>query len=56
MRIGSEEPIEHWGFLDVKDKIKDSQSKMNASTVETWLINLLVKHTKGQNEGKKYTS
>jgi hypothetical protein len=43
-------------FMDVKDKIKDSQSKMNASTVETWLINLLVKHTKGQNELKKYTS
>lgn len=43
-------------FMDVKDKIKDSQNKMNASTVETWLINLLVKHTKGQNEGKKYTS
>lgn len=43
-------------FMDVKDKIKDSQSKMNASTVETWLINLLVKHTKGQNEGKKYTA
>ena len=43
-------------FMDVKDKIKDSQTKMNASTVETWLINLLVKHTKGQNEGKKYTS
>ena len=43
-------------FMDVKDKIKDSQNKMNASTVETWLINLLVKHTKGQNEGKKYTA
>jgi len=35
--------------------IMDS-NKMNASTVETWLINLLVKHTKGQNEGKKYTA
>jgi predicted ATP-dependent serine protease len=43
-------------FMDVKDKIKDSQNKMNASTVETWLINLLVKHTKGQNESKKYTA
>lgn len=43
-------------FMDVKDKIKDSQTKMNASTVETWLINLLIKHTKGQNDGKKYTS
>lgn len=43
-------------FMDVKDKIKDSQTKMNASTVETWLINLLVKHTKGQNDGKKYTA
>jgi 23S rRNA U2552 (ribose-2'-O)-methylase RlmE/FtsJ len=21
MRIGSEEPIDHWGFLDVKDKV-----------------------------------
>jgi predicted ATP-dependent serine protease len=43
-------------FMDVKDKIKDSQIKMTASAVETWLINLLVKHTKGQNETKKYTS
>lgn len=43
-------------FMDVKDKIKDSQNKMNASTVETWLINLLVKHTKGQNKDGKYTA
>jgi predicted ATP-dependent serine protease len=43
-------------FMDVKDKIKDSQTKMNASTVETWLINLLVKHTKGMNDLKKYTA
>jgi KaiC/GvpD/RAD55 family RecA-like ATPase len=43
-------------FMDVKDKIKDSQNKMNASTVETWLINLLVKHTKGQNETGKFTA
>lgn len=43
-------------FMDVKDKIKDSQSKMNASTVETWLINLLVKHTKGYNDLNKFTS
>lgn len=43
-------------FMDVKDKIKDSQNKMNASTVETWLINLLVKHTKGQNDTHKFTA
>jgi len=43
-------------FMDVKDKIKDSQDKMTASAVETWLINLLVKHTKGQNDLKKYTA
>lgn len=43
-------------FMDVKDKIKDSQNKMTASAVETWLINLLVKHTKGQNTLKKYTA
>lgn len=43
-------------FMDVKDKIKDSQDKMTASAVETWLINLLVKHTKGQNTLKKYTA
>jgi hypothetical protein len=42
--------------MDVKDKIKDSQTKLTASAVETWLINLLVKHTKGYNETKKYTS
>lgn len=43
-------------FMDVKDKIKDSQIKLTASAVETWLIGLLVKHTKGQNELKKYTA
>ena len=43
-------------FMDVKDKIKDSQTKMTASAVETWLINLLVKHTKGYNTLKKYTA
>ena len=43
-------------FMDVKDKIKDSQNKLTGNTVETWLIGLLVKHTKGQNSLKKYTS
>jgi predicted ATP-dependent serine protease len=43
-------------FMDVKDKIKDSQNKLTASSVETWLINLLVKHTKGENQLKKYTA
>lgn len=43
-------------FMDVKDKIKDSQNKLTASSVETWLIGLLVKHTKGENELNKYTS
>ncbi|MFN7656389.1 MAG: hypothetical protein ACK5OW_01210 [bacterium] len=43
-------------FMDVKDKIKDSQNKLTASSVETWLINLLVKHTKGENQSKKYTA
>ena len=42
-------------FMDAKDKIKDT-SNMNASTVESWLINLMVKHTKGQNDTKKYTA
>jgi predicted ATP-dependent serine protease len=42
-------------FMDAKDKIKDT-SNMNASTVESWLINLMVKHTKGQNDAKKYTA
>jgi predicted ATP-dependent serine protease len=43
-------------FMDVKDKIKDSQTKLTASAVETWLINTLVKHTKGENDLKKYTA
>lgn len=42
-------------FMDAKDKVKDT-SNMNASTVESWLINLMVKHTKGQNKAKKYTA
>jgi len=42
-------------FMDAKDKIKDTSS-MNASTVESWLINLMVKHTKGENDAKKYTA
>ena len=42
-------------FMDAKDKIKDT-TVMNASTAETWLINLLIKHTKGENELKKYTA
>jgi predicted ATP-dependent serine protease len=44
-------------FMDVKDKIKDSDScKMSATAVETWLISLLVSHTKGQNDLNKYTA
>jgi KaiC/GvpD/RAD55 family RecA-like ATPase len=44
-------------FMDVKDKIKDSDGcKMSATAVETWLISLLVKNTKGQNKLKKYTA
>lgn len=43
-------------FMDVKDKIKDSQTKLTASAVETWLINILVKHTKGENKLSKYTA
>ena len=43
-------------FMDVKDKVKDSQNKLTAASVETWLINLMVKHTKGQNLAKKYTA
>lgn len=43
-------------FMDVKDKIKDSQEKLTSTYVESWLISLLVKHTKGQNEAKKYTA
>lgn len=43
-------------FMDVKDKVKDSQNKLTAASVETWLINLMVKHTKGENSAKKYTA
>lgn len=43
-------------FMDVKDKIKDSQIKLTASAVENWLIGLLVKHTKGNNKERKFTS
>jgi predicted ATP-dependent serine protease len=44
-------------FMDVKDKIKDSDGcKMSATAVETWLIKLLVNHTKGQNDLEKYTA
>jgi predicted ATP-dependent serine protease len=44
-------------FMDVKDKIKDSDTcRLTATAVETWLIGLLVKHTKGQNELGKYTA
>lgn len=43
-------------FMDVKDKIKDSQEKLTSTYVESWLIALLVKHTKGQNERGKYTA
>lgn len=42
-------------FMDAKDKVKDT-ANMNASTVETWLINLMVRHTKGENKVKKYTA
>lgn len=44
-------------FMDVKDKIKDSDGcKMSSTAVETWLIGLLVSHTKGENDLNKYTS
>lgn len=44
-------------FMDVKDKIKDSDScKMTATAVETWLIKLLVNHTQGRNKASKYTA
>jgi predicted ATP-dependent serine protease len=44
-------------FADVKDKVKDSDKvKMTATATETWLINLLVKHTKGENDSSKYTA
>ncbi len=44
-------------FMDVKDKVKDSDGcKMSGTAVETWLISLLVKHTKGQNQENKYTA
>ena len=44
-------------FADVKDKVKDSDKvKMTATATETWLINLLVKHTKGENDSNKYTA
>tara|TARA_Y100000389_G_scaffold204580_1_gene258129 strand:- start:8062 stop:8997 length:936 start_codon:yes stop_codon:yes gene_type:complete len=44
-------------FMDVKDKIKDSDGcKMSATAVETWLIGLLVSHTKGENDLNKYTA
>jgi hypothetical protein len=44
-------------FMDVKDKVKDSEfNKMSATATETWLIGLLIKHTKGQNEAGKYTA
>jgi predicted ATP-dependent serine protease len=44
-------------FMDVKDKVKDSDGcKMSGTAVETWLIGLLVSHTKGQNDENKYTA
>lgn len=44
-------------FMDVKDKIKDSDGcKMSSTAVETWLIGLLVGHTKGENDLNKYTA
>ena len=44
-------------FMDVKDKIKDSDGcKMSSTAVETWLIGLLVSHTKGENDLNKYTA
>lgn len=44
-------------FMDVKDKIKDSDTcKMTATAVETWLIKLLVKNTQGENQKNKYTA
>jgi predicted ATP-dependent serine protease len=44
-------------FMDVKDKVKDSDGcKLSATAVETWLISLMVGHTKGQNDLNKYTA
>lgn len=44
-------------FMDVKDKIKDSDGcKMSSTSVETWMIGLLVSHTKGENDLNKYTA
>ena len=44
-------------FMDVKDKVKDADCcKMSATATETWLISLMIKHTKGQNESGKYTA
>jgi len=43
-------------FMDVKDKIKDSENKLSAVAIESWLIRLLVKHTKGENQAKKFTA
>lgn len=43
-------------FADVKDKIKDGNPKMTAPAIESWLIGLLIKHTKGQNKLNKYTA
>ena len=44
-------------FMDVKDKVKDADCcKMSATATETWLIGLMVKHAKGQNEAGKYTA
>jgi predicted ATP-dependent serine protease len=44
-------------FMDTKDKVKDSDCcKMTATAVETWLINVLVKNMKGENDKGKYTA
>ena len=44
-------------FMDVKDKVKDADCcKMSSTATETWLIGLMIKHTKGQNESNKYTA
>ena len=42
-------------FMDAKDKVKDT-ANMNSTTVESWLISLMIRHTKGQNKAKKYTA
>ena len=42
-------------FMDAKDKVKDT-ANMNSTTVESWLISLMIRHTKGQNKAKKYTT